>query len=100
MFSLASVQIRKYEFENPEGGVLHVRPPKLQTLEIFNKVFTDAHSTPKDMAGMIGAILSDNDEEIKITSKQVMYWMDSDQLGAFVEDFMGWLNDTKESNPN
>lgn len=100
MFSLANVQVRKYEFENPEGGVLHINPPKLQTLEFFTKIFTDTNSTPKEMAGMVGAVLSDNDEGITITAKKVMYWMTADHLAAFVEDFLGWLNDEKESNPN
>ena len=53
MFQLSAVRVRHYEFENPEDGtVLHVHPPKLEAVEIFNKVFTDKESTPKDMAGV------------------------------------------------
>jgi len=100
MFSLASVQVRNYEFENPEGGVLHIRPPKLETLEIFNKVFSDTTATPRQLAGVTGAVISDNEEGVTVTAKQVMHWMNADHLAAFVEDFLGWLNGTKESNPN
>ena len=41
MFQLSAVRVRHYEFENPEDGtILHVHPPKLEAVEIFNKVFT------------------------------------------------------------
>lgn len=101
MFKLSAVQVRLYEFENPEDGtVLHIRPPKLDCMEIFNKVFTDTTSTVKDLAGVTAALLSDNEEGVRITSKQLMYWANVDQLSALVDDFLGWLNKTKADNPN
>lgn len=101
MFKLNAVQVRLYEFENPDNGtVLHIRPPKLEAMEIFNKVFTCETSTPKDMAGVTAALLSDNEEGVKITGKQLMYWANVDQLSALIEDFLGWVNNTKTSNPN
>lgn len=101
MFKLNAVQVRLYEFENPDDGtVLHIRPPKLEAMEIFNKVFTSETSTPKDMAGVTAALLSDNEEGVKITGKQMMYWANVDQLSALIEDFLGWVNNTKASNPN
>lgn len=101
MFKLNAVQVRLYEFENPDDGtVLHIRPPKLEAMEIFNKVFTSETSTPKDMAGVTAALLSDNEEGVKITNKQLMYWANVDQLSALIEDFLGWVNNTKTSNPN
>lgn len=101
MFKLNAVQVRLYEFENPDDGtVLHIRPPKLEAMEIFNKVFTSETSTPKDMAGVTAALLSDNEEGVKITGKQLMYWANVDQLSALIEDFLGWVNNTKASNPN
>lgn len=101
MFKLNAVQVRLYEFENPDDGtVLHIRPPKLEAMEIFNKVFTSETSTPKDMAGVTAALLSDNEESVKITGKQLMYWANVDQLSALIEDFLGWVNNTKASNPN
>ena len=101
MFKLNAVQVRLYEFENPDDGtVLHIRPPKLEAMEIFNKVFTSETSTPKDMAGVTAALLSDNEESVKITGKQLMYWANVDQLSALIEDFLGWVNNTKTSNPN
>ena len=69
-------------------------------MEIFNKVFTNTESTPKDLAGVTGAILSNNEEGVRITGKQLMYWANVDQLSALVEDFLGWLNKTKADNPN
>lgn len=101
MFKLSAVQVRLYEFEHPvDGTVLHIRPPKLEAMELFNKVFTNTESTPKDLAGVTGALLSDNEEGMKITAKQLMCWANVDQLTALVEDFLGWLNNTKANNPN
>lgn len=101
MFKLSDVQVRLYEFENPDDmTVLHIKPPSLDTLEIFNKVFSDTASSPKELAGVTGTILSNNEEGLKITGKTVMRWMTTDILAAFVEDFLGWLNDTKQRNPN
>lgn len=101
MFKLSAVQVRYYEFENPDDGtVLHIRPPKLESMQIFNKIFTSGDSEPKDLAGVTAALLSDNEEGTKITGKQLMYWANVDQLTALVEDFLGWVNNTKASNPN
>lgn len=101
VFKLSAVQVRLYEFENPEDGtILHVRPPKLDALEIFNKVFTNNESTPKELTGVTAALLSDNEEGVRITGKQLSYWANVDQLGALVDDFLGWLNKTKADNPN
>lgn len=101
MFKLSNVQVRLYEFENPDDKtVLHIKPPSLDTLEIFSKVFSDTASTPKELAGVTGAVLSNNEEGLQITARTVMRWMNVDTLAAFVEDFLGWLNDTKQSNPN
>lgn len=100
-FKLSAVQVRLYEFEHPAtGDVLHIRPPKLEAMEIFNKVFTTNTSTTKDMAGVTGAILSDNEEGVQITAKQLMAWANVDQLEALIDDFLGWVNKTKEQNPN
>lgn len=100
-FKLSAVQVRLYEFEHPAtGDILHIRPPKLEAMEIFNKVFTTNTSTTKDMAGVTGAILSDNEEGVQITAKQLMAWANVDQLEALIDDFLGWVNKTKEQNPN
>ena len=101
MFKLSAVQVRLYEFEHPDDNkVLHIRPPKLDCMEIFNKVFTYTTSSDKDLAGVTAALLSDNEEGVRITAKQLMYWANVDQLSALVDDFLGWLNKTKADNPN
>ncbi len=101
MFSIAKLPVRTYEFEHPETGtVLHILPPKLETLEIFNKVFSDPNATPDSLAGVTSVILAGNQEKEEVTKKQVMHWMDSDQLAAFVSDFLGWLNGVKTADPN
>lgn len=101
MFKLSAVQVRLYEFENPDdGSVLHIHPPKLEAMQIFNKVFTSESSEPKDMAGVTAALLSDNEEGLRISGKQLMYWANVDQLSALIKDFLDWVNDTKSSNPN
>ena len=100
-FKLSAVQPRSYEFEHPDdGNILHIRPPMLNSMEIFNKVFTNTESTIKDVAGVTAALLSDNEEGVRITSKQLMAWANMDQLSALVDDFLGWLNKTKANNPN
>lgn len=101
MFKLSAVQVRLYEFEKPDdGNVLHIHPPKLEAMQIFNKVFTSESSEPKDMAGVTAALLSDNEEGFHISGKQLMYWANVDQLSALIKDFLDWVNDTKSSNPN
>ena len=52
------------------------------------------------MAGVTAALLSDNEEGVRITSKKLMGWANIDQLSALIEDFLGWMNNTKASNPN
>lgn len=101
MFSLAKLPVRTYEFEHPETGkVLHVKPPKLETLQVFSAVFSDPDATPDSLAGITAVILRENQEATEVTKKQVMHWMDSDQLAAFVSDFLGWLNGVKATDPN
>ena len=57
MFKLNAVQVRLYEFENPDDGtVLHIRPPKLEAMEIFNKVFTSETSTPKEKSALASEV--------------------------------------------
>lgn len=101
MFSLKSIPVRKYEFENPETGkVLHVHSPKLEALQIFTVIFSNTASEPKDMAGITASMLSDNDEGVEITCETVMRWMDADAMAAFCGDFLGWINGVQASDPN
>ena len=101
MFKLNAVQVRHYELENPDDGTtLHIKPPSLETLEMFNKVFSTGNTSPKDAAGIMATILSNNEENLKISARTVMRWCNMDTMSALVEDFLGWVNDTKKSNPN
>ena len=99
MFQISSVQTRYFEFEAPDNlKVLHIEPPKLKTLNRLSKLRSDA--SPEEMTGIIAIIISKNRENRKVDGKLVMEWMNSDQLAAFIKAFLGWLNDTKEKDPN
>lgn len=43
---------------------------------------------------------NEREEGVRITSKKLMGWANIDQLSALIEDFLGWMNNTKASNPN
>lgn len=99
MFQISGVKTRYFEFEAPDNlKVLHIEPPKLKTLNRLSKLRSDA--SPEEMTGIIATIISKNRENRKVDSKLVMEWMTSDQLAAFIKAFLGWLNDTKENDPN
>ena len=99
MFQISGVKTRYFEFEAPDNmKVLHIEPPKLKTLNRLSKLRRDA--SPEEMTGIIATIISKNRENRRVDSKLVMEWMTSDQLAAFIKAFLGWLNDTKENDPN
>lgn len=99
MFQISGVKTRYFEFEAPDNRkVLHIEPPKLKTLNRLSKLRSDA--SPEEMTGIIATIISKNRENRKVDSNTVMEWMTSDQLAAFIKAFLGWLNDTKENDPN
>lgn len=101
MFQISSVKPRYFEFEAPDNRrVLHIEPPKLKTLNKLSNISKAADPTPEDMAQTIARIISKNRENRKVTADMVMEWMDSDQLSAFIAAFLGWLNKTKEADPN
>lgn len=101
MFSIASLPVRTYEFEHPDTrAVLHIAPPKLEVLEIFAQVFADPDVTPAAMCGIGSVIVSNNTEGVTITKEEMLRWFDSFTLAAFVEDFLGWINGVKASDPN
>jgi len=99
MFQISCVKTRYFEFEAPDNlKVLHIEPPKLKTLNRLSKLRSDA--SPEEMTGIIATIISKNRENRKVDSKLIMEWMNSDQLAAFIKAFLGWLNDTKDNDPN
>lgn len=99
MFQISGVKTRYFEFEAPDNRkVLHIEPPKLKTLNRLSKLRSDA--SPEEMTAIIAAIISKNREGRKVDGNLVMEWMNSDQLAAFTEAFLNWLNDTKEKDPN
>lgn len=101
MFSIANLPVRTYEFEHPDTrAVLHIAPPKLETLEVFTMVFSDDGSTPGQLCGVTSVIVSNNKEGVAVTKEDMLRWFDPDQLAAFIDDFLGWLNGVKASDPN
>lgn len=80
--------------------IRHERRPERSWYTLNVDLKTKKESTPKDMAGVTAALLSDNEEGVRITSKKLMGWANIDQLSALIEDFLGWMNNTKASNPN
>lgn len=98
-FQISSVKTRYFEFEDPTtGGILHIEPPKLKTMNEFEKL--DHRNTPEEMAAVIAAMLSKNKEGRNVTAGEVMCWMDPDQLSAFIRAFGGWVNGVKANDPN
>lgn len=98
-FQITSVKTRYFEFEAPDTGeILHLEPPKLETVNEFEKL--DRTSTPADLAAVIAKMISKNKEQRDVTTNDVMAWMDSDQAGAFIGAFMGWMNGVRQSDPN
>lgn len=101
MFQISSVKPRFFEFQAPDNlKVLHIEPPKLKTLNRLTTVSKVANVTPEELAQSVAAIISKNREGRKVTADLVMAWMDVDQISAFLGEFLGWLNDTKKSDPN
>ncbi len=101
MFSLANVKARTYEFEHPDTGrPLHIKPPKLAVLQRFTTAFDNPQMTPAEAAEVLAEVIGHNAEGCKVTTEMVAEWMDTDQMVAFVSDFLGWLNKEKASDPN
>lgn len=101
MFSFKNVPARFFELEAPDNGqLLHLEPPKLKTLNKLTAISKDAEATPEEMAEIVAKIISKSKEGREIDAETVMEWLDSDQLAKFAEAFLGWLNNTKEADPN
>lgn len=101
MFTLTSVKTRYFDFQAPDNKkVLHVEPPKLKTMNKLNKLAKADDPGIDEMAGVVAKIIGKNKEGRKINADTIMEWMDADQLTAFIAAFLGWLNKTKENDPN
>lgn len=98
-FQIASVKTRYFEFEHPSTGViLHVEPPKLKTMNEFEKL--NSQNSPEDLALVVAKMLSKNKEGYAVTADDVMDWMDADQISVFISAFLGWINGVKANDPN
>lgn len=98
-FQISSVKTRYFEFEDPATrSILHLEPPKLKTINQFEKL--DNRSTPEELAAVIAKMVSKNKEMREVTADEIMEWMNSDQISAFIKAFMGWLNGVRASDPN
>lgn len=101
MFKISNVKTRFYEFENPDSGrVLHIEPPKLKTLRCLERLATQKDVSIEEMAGQIARVVSKNRERFQVSGDKIMEWMNVDQLGAFLKDFISWLNNEKTNDPN
>lgn len=101
MFKISGVQTRYFEFEAPDTQkVLHIEPPKLKTLRSLENTSKSKNPSIMDMAGQIAKVISKNREKRTVTAEMVVDWMDSDQLNAFIEAFLNWLNREKTNDPN
>lgn len=101
MFQISGVKPRYFEFEAPDSKkTLHIEPPKLKTLNKLTKIFKMEDPTPEELAQVVAVIIGKNRERRSVQASTVMDWMDVDQISAFIGEFLGWLNDTKKSDPN
>lgn len=98
-FQISSVKTRYFEFEDPTtGGVLHIEPPKLKTLDRFTNL--NEKNSLDELAFVVAMMISKNKENRLVTEEDVMEWMNNDQISAFINAFMGWVNGTKSNDPN
>ena len=88
MFTLANVPKRYWEFKKPDGCTLHVEPPKCETEQTTH------------LAECVSRLLSKNREKVRITPEDVLEMMDTDQMMALLDDYMGWISREKKSDPN
>lgn len=100
MFKVSNVKTRYFEFEAPDNGrVLHIEPPKLKTMNRLAELQKGSH-TIKDIAVAVAKLISKNREGRKVTAENVMDWMDSDQVAAFIKAYLKWVRDEKQNDPN
>lgn len=100
MFKLSSVASRYFKMEAPDNHrVLHIEPPKLKTLKRLN-AWGKNRGSVDEAAQIVAAIISKNREGRNVSADMVMTWMNSDQLSAFLGEFLSWLNNTKANDPN
>lgn len=100
MFKVSGVKTRYFEFEAPDNGrVLHIEPPKLKTMNRLGELQKGSH-TIKDIAAAVAKLISKNKEGRKVTADNVMDWMDSDQVAAFIMAYLAWVRDEKQNDPN
>lgn len=101
MFRIANVAVRYYEFEHPETRkVLHIEPPKLKTLRNLQNISKSDTTSIDEMAEAIAKVIGKNKERVRVEPEKILEWMDSDQLAAFIKDYLSWLNKEKKRDPN
>ena len=99
-FKLSSLPSRYFEFEAPDNlKVLHIEPPKLKTMNRL-RAWGKGQGGTEEAALIVSMIISKNKERLQISPKLVMEWFDTDQLAAFIGAFLGWVNGTRENDPN
>ena len=100
-FKIGGVKTRYFELEAPDSGrLLLIEPPKLKTLKAMEDIEKEKNSGIGEVAELLSKIISKNKGGRKVTADQVMSWMDIDQMQAFLDAFMGWLRQSRKSDPN
>lgn len=100
MFTLANVPKRYWEFKKPDGRTLHVEPPKLKVLCKLEELAKCETEQTTHLAECASRLLSKNREKVRITPEDVLEMMDTDQMMALFDDYMGWIRREKKSDPN
>lgn len=100
MFTLANVPKRYWEFKKPDGCTLHVEPPKLKVLCKLEELAKCETEQTTHLAECASRLLSKNREKVRITPEDVLEMMDTDQMMALLDDYMGWIRREKKSDPN
>lgn len=101
MFKISNVKTRYFEFEAPDDlRALHIEPPKLKTIRQMQNISKKDEPGVDDMARVVAKIIGKNKEGRPVNPDLVMDWMDFDQLGAFIDAFLSWMNDAKTKDPN
>lgn len=88
--------MRKIKIELDSGLIITVRPP---TVRQFYEERAEI-KTRDDCYRFIAAVLSRNDEGITFTSEQVLDEFTTDDYNYFWREYIEWVVDEHETNPN
>lgn len=99
-FDLRRIPKRFFEFVNPDSGkLLHLEQPKLKILKQLEDMQREDASIG-ELTATVAKIISKNREHFRVDADRIQEWMTLDDMIAFTKEFVAWLKDTRQKNPN